>query len=103
MDESGLSSYWAVNASFLFSTLDTNTCYTYFHFMILKGLKNPLSLALDFITKELYWTDFQTKTIEKAHVTGTNQQTFLRGTRTVYPNQLVVIACQRYDFANHSL
>ena len=59
------------------------------------GLKNPTSVAVDWIEKELYWIDFKQRTIGKAQVNGSNQRTLFTGTKTSTPHRLIVIPCKR--------
>ena len=62
----------------------------------LLGLQKPTSLALDWITKEIYWVDSRTRSVHKAFVNGSHQQTLVTGTRNSTPSSVIVLPCVKY-------
>ncbi|XP_068751456.1 low-density lipoprotein receptor-related protein 1-like isoform X2 [Montipora capricornis] len=61
--------------------------------IVISGLQKPTSLALDWITKEIYWVDSRTRSVHKAFINGSHQQTLVTGTRNSTPSSVIVLPC----------
>ena len=56
---------------------------------------DTIAVALDWISKVIYWADQAKGIIGKAYVNGSSQQTLTTNAR-VYATSLIVLPCQRY-------